>query len=209
MCWATTVQWGLTAYFISTINDCSGSAFGGALGLLGFDESVFAVDIDDCTFTNNTANNNGRGAACYIQGNNTPITLTNSVLSGNLSQGGTFVNNSDGALTVRNTRFLDNGNTSAAGRGALVAYMTTGQPILIDSCYFEKPAGSREGQALQPAGGEAVAIRTRPTKVFQKPRSPISGGSAASFLYDARNLPSHLRPRPKKPSRLRRNKKCA
>jgi len=120
-----------------TFNECEGGAFGGAVGLLGFGLSVFEANFDHCTFTDNVSNSEGRGAACYVQGNNNPITLTNSLLRGNVAQGGTFVNNGDGSLTVRNTRFLENGNTSNSGRGALVAYMTTGEPLIIDSCLFE------------------------------------------------------------------------
>lgn len=120
-----------------TFDECEGGAFGGAIGLLGFDTSVFEATIDDCTFTDNISNSNGRGAACYVQGNNNPITLTNSLLQGNVAQGGAFVNNSDGALTVRNTRFIDNGSSTETGRGALVVFMTTGEPLIIDSCLFE------------------------------------------------------------------------
>ncbi|TXF88247.1 T9SS type A sorting domain-containing protein [Neolewinella aurantiaca] len=120
-----------------TFNENDGGAFGGALGFLGFDTSVFETTINNCVFTDNTSSEGGRGAVCYIQGNNNPITLTNSILEGNVCEGGTFVNNADGSLTVRNTQFLENGNTSTAGRGALVGYMATGEPLIIDSCRFE------------------------------------------------------------------------
>jgi len=120
-----------------TFNDNAGGAFGGSTAFLAFDQSTFDVTFDGCTINGGTASNNGRGAAGYVQNGN-DISLLNSTIEGNVAQGGAFVVNGAAKLDVFKTNFIDNGNTSEAGRGALVGYFVApAAKVNIDSSLFE------------------------------------------------------------------------
>ena len=170
----------------STFDNCSSSFIGGGVYYqLGDLTSAIVAEYDSCTFSNNSA---GQGGALYIFPDGITTNVRNSTFTGNQATGtgasiyyqsltGTDAN--EGALTVINSRFEENGGDQGPTRGSAIfatiqdsivsptdsTVMTIGS-VLLDSCTIVNNTTIADDGAL--AGG-AVSFEGRS---FSRPGRP-------------------------------------